>query len=189
MRQCPRPACLPRCVRATKGVGRMQPVGWGDCADILGNDELKGVKMPNGPGAEDLTTGSYLQYNEVRMCFIVPFLHSPSGMKMSLTSLTVYCVRRQSKYVLLRCYVLAYFAHANVHQSVCDIFSKSKCSDPILPSISTMKLCICFTCILAVVCIWDICSNYIQITHQFMRRAIRVGNLAQSRLSCEPILT
>jgi poly [ADP-ribose] polymerase len=79
MLPCGRPACLPRCVRATKGVGRMQPVGWGDCADILGNDELIGVKMPNGPGVENLTTGSYLQYNEVCIHFIAPFLHSPSN--------------------------------------------------------------------------------------------------------------
>ena len=43
----------------------MQPVGWGDCADILGNSELEGVKMPNGPGATDPNATTYLQYNEV----------------------------------------------------------------------------------------------------------------------------
>lgn len=45
----------------------MQPVGWGDCADILGNDELQGVKMPNGPGVDRPVAGASLQYNEVRI--------------------------------------------------------------------------------------------------------------------------
>ena len=34
--------------RATKGVGRTQPVNWKDAGEALGHDELKGCLMPNG---------------------------------------------------------------------------------------------------------------------------------------------
>lgn len=34
--------------RATKGVGRTQPVDWKDAGDALGHDDLKGCLMPNG---------------------------------------------------------------------------------------------------------------------------------------------
>ena len=34
--------------RATKGVGRTQPVNWRDAGEALGHNELKGCLMPNG---------------------------------------------------------------------------------------------------------------------------------------------
>ena len=50
--------------RATKGVGRTQPVNWKDAGEVLGHDELKGCLMPDGrndfsvrPGACRLTWG------------------------------------------------------------------------------------------------------------------------------------
>jgi hypothetical protein len=63
-------AHLRRCFRATKGIGRVQPVGWGDCADMLGRDELEGVKMPNGPGVDDPKANACLHYNEVCIRFL-----------------------------------------------------------------------------------------------------------------------
>lgn len=55
-------------ISATKGVGRVQPEEWKDCYEAFGNEELKGVKMPFGPGAEKNNSGNTyysLQYNEV----------------------------------------------------------------------------------------------------------------------------
>jgi len=49
---------------ATKGVGRVQPVEWQDCAEALENEALKGVVMPKGPGKDISPAGAYLQYNE-----------------------------------------------------------------------------------------------------------------------------
>ena len=51
--------------RATKGVGRIQPSEWEDCAVSLKNPELKGVQMPMGKGKDLSPPGVYLQYNEV----------------------------------------------------------------------------------------------------------------------------
>jgi hypothetical protein len=68
--------------RATKGIGRTQPLKWKDAGDALGHEELKGCLMPDGTFAvrlvelaTDQHLGSlgdandnkaYLQYNEVR---------------------------------------------------------------------------------------------------------------------------
>ncbi|KAK0506495.1 poly polymerase catalytic domain-containing protein [Armillaria luteobubalina] len=49
--------------RATKGLGRTQPMKWKDAGKSLGNDELIGCEMPDG-GGSDVATGGYLQYNE-----------------------------------------------------------------------------------------------------------------------------
>jgi len=49
---------------STKGVGRVQPVEWKDCHEALGNEELKGVVMPSGPGQDLSPPGVFLQYNE-----------------------------------------------------------------------------------------------------------------------------
>ncbi|SJL05268.1 related to poly polymerase [Armillaria ostoyae] len=49
--------------RATKGLGRTQPIKWKDAGKSLGNDELVGCEMPDG-GGSDIATGGYLQYNE-----------------------------------------------------------------------------------------------------------------------------
>ncbi len=51
--------------RATKGLGRTQPIKWKDAGKSLDNDELVGCEMPDG-GGSDVATGGYLQYNEVR---------------------------------------------------------------------------------------------------------------------------
>lgn len=40
-------------------------MGWKDCAEHLGNDELKGVMMPDGVPAENKSGIASLQYNEV----------------------------------------------------------------------------------------------------------------------------
>jgi poly [ADP-ribose] polymerase len=53
-------------VRATKGVGRMQPTNWQDAGIALGHKELAGVYMPKGEASDVNPPGSYLQYNEVR---------------------------------------------------------------------------------------------------------------------------
>src|SRR5260370_13511922 len=53
---------------ATKGVGRVQPTEWEDCAGSLRNPELKGVQMPKGKGKDFSPPGAYLQYNEVNTC-------------------------------------------------------------------------------------------------------------------------
>ncbi|KAG8894028.1 hypothetical protein FRB99_001559, partial [Tulasnella sp. 403] len=51
---------------ATKGVGTYQPSGWGDVADLTGNEELRNVSMPVGPlaRADKGSLGGYLYYNE-----------------------------------------------------------------------------------------------------------------------------
>ncbi|KAF8323020.1 PARP-domain-containing protein [Clavulina sp. PMI_390] len=49
---------------ATKGIGRTQPVDWKDCHDLLGNEKLKGVKMPYGLPSDQAAANAYLQYNE-----------------------------------------------------------------------------------------------------------------------------
>ncbi|KAM6498329.1 Poly(ADP-ribose) polymerase catalytic domain containing protein [Amanita muscaria] len=50
--------------RATKGLGRTQPVIWKDAGIALNNASLVGCMMPDGPGQDVPTTGGYLQYNE-----------------------------------------------------------------------------------------------------------------------------
>ena len=50
--------------RATKGVGRTQPVDWKDAGKALNNEELIGCQMPAGPGKDVNPPGAYLQYNE-----------------------------------------------------------------------------------------------------------------------------
>lgn len=54
-------------IRATKGIGRTQPVAWKDAGMALNHVELSGCEMPAGPG-QDVpgVPGLYLQYNEVR---------------------------------------------------------------------------------------------------------------------------
>jgi len=59
--------------RATKGVGRTQPVNWKDAGEVLGHDELKGCLMPDGmdgfsvrPGACSLTWVVVNFHREVR---------------------------------------------------------------------------------------------------------------------------
>jgi len=56
--------CKTKGMRATKGVGRVQPTEWEDCAVSLRNPELKGVQMPMGKGKDLSQPGVYLQYNE-----------------------------------------------------------------------------------------------------------------------------
>ena len=51
--------------RATKGIGRTQPVNWKDAGEVLGNDALKGCHMPDGTAVDFNPAGAYLQYNEV----------------------------------------------------------------------------------------------------------------------------
>jgi poly [ADP-ribose] polymerase 2/3/4 len=51
--------------RATKGIGRSQPVKWKDAGKALNNEELVGCHMPDGPGQDVAVPGVYLQYNEV----------------------------------------------------------------------------------------------------------------------------
>lgn len=53
-------------LRATKGIGRTQPVNWKDAGEVLGNDALKGCHMPDGPCDNNADPKAYLQYNEVR---------------------------------------------------------------------------------------------------------------------------
>lgn len=53
--------------RATKGIGRTQPVNWKDAGEVLGNDALKGCHMPDGPCNNSADPKAYLQYNEVRV--------------------------------------------------------------------------------------------------------------------------
>ncbi|KAJ7139532.1 poly polymerase catalytic domain-containing protein [Mycena epipterygia] len=51
--------------KATKGLGRTQPGKWKDAGKALGNDELVGCHMPDGPGQDTpIPAGGYLQYNE-----------------------------------------------------------------------------------------------------------------------------
>jgi poly [ADP-ribose] polymerase len=50
--------------RATKGLGRTQPVKWKDAGEALKNDSLLGCMMPDGPGQDMPSGGGYLQYNE-----------------------------------------------------------------------------------------------------------------------------
>ncbi|KAJ6573971.1 poly polymerase catalytic domain-containing protein [Mycena vulgaris] len=51
--------------KATKGLGRTQPAKWKDAGKALGNDELVGCHMPEGPGVDTpIPAGGYLQYNE-----------------------------------------------------------------------------------------------------------------------------
>ncbi|KAJ3533877.1 hypothetical protein NM688_g7220 [Phlebia brevispora] len=60
-------ACKAAGARATKGLGTCQPGAWKDAGAALGNDELKGVHMPNGPAKNvNDNTGLCLMYNEVR---------------------------------------------------------------------------------------------------------------------------
>lgn len=46
--------------RATKGIGRSQPIDWKDAGEALGNDELKGCLMPNGSDNTLVHTGRVL---------------------------------------------------------------------------------------------------------------------------------
>ncbi|KAJ7806141.1 poly polymerase catalytic domain-containing protein [Mycena olivaceomarginata] len=51
--------------KATKGLGKTQPGKWKDAGKALGNDELIGCHMPDGPGQDTpIPNGGYLQYNE-----------------------------------------------------------------------------------------------------------------------------
>ncbi|KAJ7102466.1 poly polymerase catalytic domain-containing protein [Mycena belliarum] len=51
--------------KATKGLGQTQPGKWMDAGKALGNDELVGCHMPDGPGQDTpIPSGGYLQYNE-----------------------------------------------------------------------------------------------------------------------------
>ncbi|KAJ7480106.1 poly polymerase catalytic domain-containing protein [Mycena galericulata] len=51
--------------KSTKGLGRTQPGKWKDAGKALGNDELVGCHMPDGPGQDTpIPSGGYLQYNE-----------------------------------------------------------------------------------------------------------------------------
>ncbi|KAJ7630425.1 poly polymerase catalytic domain-containing protein [Roridomyces roridus] len=51
--------------RATKGLGRTQPQKWKDAGKALGNDELIGCHMPDGPAQPTVVpNGGYLEYNE-----------------------------------------------------------------------------------------------------------------------------
>ncbi|KAJ7356738.1 PARP-domain-containing protein [Mycena albidolilacea] len=51
--------------KATKGLGKTQPGQWKDAGKALGNDELIGCHMPDGPGQDTpIPNGGYLQYNE-----------------------------------------------------------------------------------------------------------------------------
>ncbi|KAJ7151580.1 poly polymerase catalytic domain-containing protein [Mycena filopes] len=51
--------------KSTKGLGRTQPGKWQDAGKALGNDELIGCHMPDGPGQDTpIPAGGYLQYNE-----------------------------------------------------------------------------------------------------------------------------
>ena len=56
--------------RSTKGLGRTQPGGWQDAGEALENPELSGCVMPKGPGVDVSDPRLYLQYNEVRDCFV-----------------------------------------------------------------------------------------------------------------------
>ncbi|KAF7367385.1 Poly [ADP-ribose] polymerase [Mycena sanguinolenta] len=51
--------------KATKGLGKNQPVKWKDAGKALGHDELIGCHMPDGPAqSTTVPDGGYLQYNE-----------------------------------------------------------------------------------------------------------------------------
>ncbi|KAJ7642302.1 PARP-domain-containing protein [Mycena rosella] len=51
--------------KSTKGLGRTQPGAWKDAGKALGNEELIGCHMPDGPGQDTpIPAGGYLQYNE-----------------------------------------------------------------------------------------------------------------------------
>ncbi|KAJ7748474.1 poly polymerase catalytic domain-containing protein [Mycena maculata] len=50
--------------KSTKGLGRTQPGKWKDAGKALGNDELVGCHMPDGPGKDTPVPNGYLQYNE-----------------------------------------------------------------------------------------------------------------------------
>ncbi|KAJ6627012.1 PARP-domain-containing protein [Mycena sp. CBHHK59/15] len=57
--------CKKHKARATKGLGRTQPGKWKDAGKSLGNDELIGCHMPDGPCQDTpVPSGGYLQYNE-----------------------------------------------------------------------------------------------------------------------------
>ncbi|KAJ6569595.1 PARP-domain-containing protein [Mycena capillaripes] len=57
--------CKKAKAKATKGLGRTQPGKWKDAGKALGNDELIGCHMPDGPGQDTpIPAGGYLQYNE-----------------------------------------------------------------------------------------------------------------------------
>jgi hypothetical protein len=51
--------------RATKGIGRMQPMKWKDAGKALSNEKLLGCHMPDGPGQDIPFPDAYLHYNEV----------------------------------------------------------------------------------------------------------------------------
>lgn len=53
--------------RATRGIGRTQPVEWQDAGEALEHDELKGCLMPKGAAKDVNPPGAHLQYNEVSL--------------------------------------------------------------------------------------------------------------------------
>ncbi|KAG9223226.1 hypothetical protein CCMSSC00406_0000085 [Pleurotus cornucopiae] len=56
--------CKSANARATKGIGKTQPLQWKDAGEALDNEELKGCHMPDSPGQNVDIPGVYLQYNE-----------------------------------------------------------------------------------------------------------------------------
>ncbi|KAF8213692.1 PARP-domain-containing protein [Mycena galopus ATCC 62051] len=57
--------CKKSMSKATKGLGKTQPPKWKDAGKALGNEELIGCHMPDGPGVDTpIPNGGYLQYNE-----------------------------------------------------------------------------------------------------------------------------
>ncbi|KAF8320542.1 poly polymerase catalytic domain-containing protein [Cantharellus anzutake] len=62
--------CKNQGMRATKGIGRVQPVEWEDCAEVLGNPELKGIQMPKGKGRE---YNEYIVYDtsQIRLRYLL----------------------------------------------------------------------------------------------------------------------
>ncbi|KII86355.1 hypothetical protein PLICRDRAFT_164856 [Plicaturopsis crispa FD-325 SS-3] len=57
-------ACKANKKLVTKGCGRTQPAKWKDAGMSLGNPELAGCHMPDGPGQDMNGAGFALQYNE-----------------------------------------------------------------------------------------------------------------------------
>ncbi|KAF9818516.1 hypothetical protein IEO21_02754 [Rhodonia placenta] len=55
----------------TKGLGRTQPAEWQDAGNVLENDALKGCHMPKGPGKDVADANVSLQYNEIRVRYLL----------------------------------------------------------------------------------------------------------------------
>lgn len=73
--------------RATRGIGRTQPVEWQDAGEALEHDELKGCLMPKGAAKDVNPPGAHLQYNEVS-------LHQGQSVSFLITiPLAVHCLR------------------------------------------------------------------------------------------------